>query len=179
MKRTTISNHLDAFINEASMLLRFQFAMNRIAKLDNNNITRSDYVDRLIALKAIENDMLIRICKFNDKESKDGVHSFNVIINEIASLHPNKQILEEKITHFKSLIKPLIERRHTQLAHLKIGIKDNEYGIRFNFLVVIKLIIEIIDLLNQDIICYKWSDGSQEKFDLREEIFSQSNNNCK
>jgi hypothetical protein len=173
MKRTTLTNHLDAFRTEAEMLLRFQFAFKRISKFeDMNQMSRSDFVDRLIALKAIENDILIRVCKFDD--GTKGVHSFPKALNEIADSHLNKDIIRKKIDQFSHLIsKVKLERRHTQLAHLKIGVEDNDYDVRYDFTPAIKLIIEIIDLINVEKVKYKCSDGQYEKFDLRHEILKE------
>src|SRR5260221_1541913 len=173
MKRTAIANHIDAFRTEAEMLLRFQLAFKRISKFeDMSQMSRSDFVDRLIALKAIENDILIRVCKFDD--GTKGVHSFPNSLNEIVDTHLNKDVIRKKIEQFSHLIsKVKLERRHTQLAHLKIGVEDNDYDVRYDFTPAIKLIIEIIDLMNIDKVNYKWSDGQYEKFDLRHEIFGE------
>lgn len=153
------------------MLLRFQLAFNRISKFhDIKQISRSDFVDRLIALKALENDMLIRICKFDD--GTKGVHSFPKARIEIPDSHINKNAIYAAIEQFSRLISNVKhERRHTQLAHLRIGIEDNEYDARYDFTPAIKIIVDIIDLMNIDRISYKWKDGQHEQFDLRHEIF--------
>ena len=70
---------------------------------DINNISRSNLVDKLISLKSIENDLSIRICKFDDDTK--GVHSFNKAINEVSDQHPNKKELIKKIAEFSQLIK--------------------------------------------------------------------------
>jgi hypothetical protein len=173
MKRTTLAKHIEAFKTESLMLLRFQFAFNRILKFDNmQNISRSDFVDSLISLKAIENDLVIRACKFDDDTK--GVHSFKKAIFEIPITHPNKTEIEKKVKQFSQLITKIKkERRHTQLAHLKIGTEDNEYQIRYNLTPVIKLIVDIIDLMSNAKINYNWSDGRYEKFDLRYEILKE------
>lgn len=174
MKRTTLSNHIEAFKTEALMLLRFQLAFNRIRNFkDFKNISRSDYVDKLISLKSIENDLLIRICKFDDM--RKGVHSFKRAELEISKNHSNRTELLESIKKFSGLVSKIKnERRHKQLAHLKIGIEDNEYEIRFDFVPVIHLIVKIIDLMNLSEINYEWSDGKYEKFDLRKEILNNN-----
>jgi hypothetical protein len=174
MKRTSLKNHIEAFKSEAGMLLRFQLAIKRISKFeDRNQISRSDLVDRLIALKALENDILIRICKLDD--TTKGVHSFPKALNEIDDSHPNKDLIFKNVKLFSQLIsKVKSERRHTQLAHLKIGVEDNDYEIRYDFSPVIKLIVDLIDLMSTDSIKYKWSDGQYEKFDLRHEIFGET-----
>ncbi|MCF0057760.1 hypothetical protein [Dyadobacter sp. CY356] len=173
MKRTTLTNHIDAFKTEALMLLRFQLAYNRIIKFDDfGNFSRSDFVDKLISLKAIENDLLIRVCKFDDDTT--GVHSFKNAVNEISTTHKNKAKIEEKLKSFSKLIDKLKkERRHIQLAHLKIGTTDEEYDIRYELTPAIKVIIDIIDLMNLENISYTWSDGKYEKFDLRKEVLSE------
>ncbi len=172
MKRTTLANHINAFRTEAMMLLRFQFAFNRISKFDDfNKISRSDFVDRLISLKAIENDLLIRVCKFDDDTK--GVHSFTKALKEVPATHPNKPEIEKRIKQFSKLIdKVKKQRRHTQLAHLKIGVEDNDYDVRYDFTTAIKSIVDIIDLMNKTNVSYLWSDGSQEKFDLRHRVLN-------
>lgn len=173
MKRTTLSNHIDALKSESLMLLRFQLASNRISKFnDFNDITRSEFVDRFIALKAIENDMAVRICKFDDDTK--GVHSFKKAVAEITSEHPNKNEIEQKVKQFSSFIGDVKQkRRNEKLAHLKIGSRDNQYDPQYNFTPAIKLILEIIDLMADNKILYTWSDGQYEQFDLRKEILNE------
>lgn len=155
------------------MILRFQLAFNRISEFaELHKISRSDFVDKLIALKTIENDLLMRICKFDDDTK--GVHSFSKALLEINSSHPNKTEIVEKIKNFRKNITPLKRnRRHTKLAHLKIGEIDNDYEVRYDFIPIIKLMVTITDLMNEKIVEYKWSDGRHEKFDLRIEILKK------
>jgi prepilin-type processing-associated H-X9-DG protein len=173
MNRAGLAIHIEAFRTEALMLLRFQFAFDRIFQFqDMKNISRSDFVDRLIALKAIENDILIRICKFDDNTK--GVHSFNKAIKEVSNSHPRILELNCKIKQFRQLIEEVkLNRRHLQLAHLKIGAEDNEYQLRFDFKPALKLIIEIIDLMSQNKANYLWSDGHYEEFNLRKEVLNE------
>lgn len=173
MKRTSLTHHINAFKSEILMLLRFQFAFNRITKFsDIQKISRSDFVDKLISLKAIENDILIRVCKFDDNTK--GVHSFTKALTEIPNTHPNKIEIKSKIKQFSKLIGPIKQkRRHQQLAHLKIGMEDNDYNIRYNFIPVIQLAVEIVDLMSEVKITYNWSDGRDEKVDLYQEVLSE------
>ncbi len=173
MKRTTLTKHIDAFRTEAMMLLRFQLAFNRISKFDDiQNISRSDFVDRLISLKTIENDLVIRVCKFVDDTR--GVHSFTKAVLEITAVNPNKTEIEKKINQFKLLIDKIQkERRHTHLAHLKIDKEDDEYEVRYNLTPAIKSIVDIMDLMNNAKVNYSWSDGRYEKFDLRKEVLGE------
>jgi len=175
MKRTTLTNHIEAFKTEALMLLRFQLAFNRIRNFEDiKTISRSDFVDKLISLKSIENDILFRVCKFDDVQ-KDGLHSFQNAKREIKETHPNRSEIFEKIEHFRKSISDIKEnRRHIQLAHLKIGEEDNQYDLRYDFSSFIKLIVKIIDLMNVSEINYEWSDGKYEKFDLRKEILNNN-----
>lgn len=177
MQKTSFSNHVLAFRDEAFMLLRFHLAFSRISQLHNiKRIGRSDFVDQLISLKAIENDMVIRICKFDDNTK--GVHSFKKAINEIPINHPNKIEIIEKVKKFSLSIKNLKEhRRHKQLAHLTIGESDTEFEIKYNFCQILHLIIEIIDLMHKSEIKYTWKDGSHEIFNLKEELHKTAANN--
>ena len=167
---TTLTNHLDAFRNEAMMLLRFQIAFLSISKFEDfQQMSRTAFVDRIIALKTIENDLVLRICKFDDHTK--GVHSFN---NLRLDTHQNSEGIREQILLFKRAIKDIKQkRRHEKLAHLKIGEIDDEYEPKFNLLPIIKMIVETIDLLNTSRINYLWSDGSQEKYDLRKQLFRE------
>jgi len=173
MKRTTLTNHIEAFKTEALMILRFQFALERISNFEDiRTVSRSHFVDRLISLKAIENDLVMRICKLDD--TTKGVHSFRKALREINPVHPNKSEIEIRIKKFGKIIDDIKKkRRHTQLAHLKIGVEDNDYEIRYTFKPVIKMIVDITDLMNKSKIDYKWSDGKHEKFDLRHELFNK------
>jgi hypothetical protein len=169
-KRAPLTKHIEAFKSETRMLLRFFLSFKRIIKFSNfNEISRKEYVDLLIALKALENDMLLRICKFDDKTR--GVHSFHKAESEITQNHPNKNLISEKIKAFGILIKELKEqRRHQELAHLKIGEVDNEYAVKYNLLPAIKLIAETVDLMAEKTIDYAWSDGRYEKYSLRKDV---------
>ena len=176
MLESILQKHVLAFRSEAMMLLRFQLASNRIFNLDDiNRISRSDYVDRIISLKAIENDILIRICKFDDK--RNNTHSFHNALKTIDKKFSNRKNLISQINKFSALINEIKQkRRHEQLAHLSFGQIDNQYYPEYNFIETINLIIEIIDIMNQKRFNYLWKDGSYEKFDLRNEIL---NNNYK
>lgn len=156
------------------MLLRFQLAFNRIIRFENfsSKMSRSDYVDQRISLKTIENDLLIRICKFDD--DRKGVHSFKKAIAEIPNTHPHKIEINEKTKLFSKMIAGAKQkRRNEKLAHLKIGLEDNEYEIRYNLIPTIKLMIDIIDLMFEKKVSYQWSDGQYEKFDLRKEVLRE------
>ncbi len=173
---TKLEKHIEAFKTEALMMLRIQLAFDRISRLnDLKNISRSDFVDRLISLKTIENDLTIRICKFDD--TTKGVHSFPKAKSELAPDHPYKSAITEKILEFSELISQLKKvRRNTKLAHLQVGSEDNEYEVKYNFTPAIKLIVQIIDLMSCARINYKWSDGQHEKFDLRHDVLKDSFN---
>lgn len=175
MKRTTLTNHVNAFRTEMLMILRFQLAFNRTLKFPNlQDLTRSDFVDRIIALKTIENDLLIRICKFDDDTK--GVHSFPKALLEVNPTHPNKIEIVKMVKLFRQSITPLKRnRRHIKLAHLKIGEVDDDYELHYDFVPVIKIMVLIIDLMNEKRIEYNWSDGRYEKFDLRKEILKEEN----
>jgi predicted RNA-binding protein with RPS1 domain len=173
MKRTTLSHHIDALQGESLMLLRFQLAYNRISGFsDFQDISRSEFVDRWLALKAIENDLVVRICKFDDDTK--GVHSFKKAINELTATHPNKNQIKEKTKQFSQLIRDLKQsRRNENLAHLKIGKEDLQYDPKYNLIPAIKLIIEIVDLMTDNRVKYEWNDGQYEKFDLRKEVLKE------
>lgn len=172
MKRTTFSNHINALSSEVLLILRFQLAYNRISEFKNiKQIGRSDFVDKLISLKAIENDLTIRLCKFND--NRKDVHSFKNAIKEMPNNHHNKTEISKKNKLLSSLTEELIKnRRNTKLAHLKIGEIDGEYDLKYNFIPIISLIVEIIDLMAETEKKYLWKDGSYEKFDLRKIILN-------
>jgi hypothetical protein len=174
MKRTTFSHHLDAFSGEAMALLRFQLAFDRMSAFnDLNQMNRMDFMDRIISLKAIENDILIRVCKFDDDTK--GVHSFKKAILEIPKTHKNKIKIESEVKNFSKLIDKIKKhRRHTQLAHLKIGSKDDQYEPSYKLKPAIKAIVDIINLMEGVEINYKWSDGRYEKYDLVQEVFKDS-----
>lgn len=173
MKRTTLTNHIKAFKDESLMLLRFQLASDRLLSIEKfKRGSRADMVDTLIAIKAIENDMLIRICKFDDDTK--GVHSLKKALLEITALHKNYSEIKMKVSEFVKLIKEVKEiRRHTQLAHLKIGSSDRQYKPEYDFLPAIKMIVDIVDLMNEKKIEYRWNDGSFEKYDLRKEVLGE------
>lgn len=174
MKRTTLTNHIKAFKREALLLLRFQLASNRMFTIEKLKAgSRSDFADTLLAIKAIENDMLIRISKFDDDTK--GVHSFKKAIIEIPSTHPNAAEIKKKIKEFSEFISEVKNiRRHTQLAHLKIGTVDNDIQPRYEFTPVLQMIIDIIDLLDQQKVEYKWSDGRYEKHNLRIDVLKET-----
>lgn len=173
MKRTTLTHHIEALQRESLMMLRFQLAYIRIAKFDDiKNITRSDFVDRWLSLKTIENDLVLRICKFDDDTK--GVHSFKKAVNELKETHPNKSKIELKTKQFTSLIRKIKQyRRNENLAHLKIGAEDGQFDPKYNLLPAIKIIIEIIDLMAEKTINYEWSDGRYEKYNLRVEVLNE------
>ena len=167
--KTTLSNHIEAFREEALLILRFYIAYSRISKFEDFNlIGRTTFVDRIIALKAIENDLVIRICKFDD--NRNGVHSFLKAKSEIPAGHKNIEAIKVETETFKNAINDLKKRRHEKLAHLKIGEHDSEYEPKYDLLPPIKLIITIIDAINGEKVNYNWSDGRYEKYDLRNEL---------
>jgi hypothetical protein len=166
-KKTSLSHHIKALRNETKMLLRYYIAEKRILKFEYfNHIGRTDYVDLLVASKAIENDLIMRISKFDDRTR--GVHSFHKAEAMIPDNHVDKKIISEKIREFSKFISGLRdERRHEKLAHLKIGKVDNEFDVRYDLAPAIRMIADIVDLMNGGQVEYLWSDGSMEKYDLR------------
>jgi hypothetical protein len=171
-----IKNSLESIVkslsSEIQMLLRFQLAYDRIILFkDLENITRSDFVDRLIALKAIENDILIRICKFDDI-NKDSV-SFRKIEPLILE-HKSKDIIIKNFEIFKSKIHELKKiRRNKQLAHLDYGYEDNDYQIKYDFRSILELLVKTVDIISEKEQIYIWKDGSNEKFNLVEEVLKK------
>ena len=159
--------HIDAFRTEALMILRFQLAFDRIKEFKKfKTQSRSEFSDQLISLKTIENDLVMRICKFDDKGRN--THCFK---NLDLSICENNKKIKDEISKFSDLIQNIKQdRRHNQLAHLKKGSEDNQYEPKYNLKPAIRLIIEIIDLVNITPINYEWSDGSYEKYDLKKEV---------
>lgn len=166
-KKISLTEHIKAFKKEIMLMLRFYISCKRILKFKNyHNISRTYYVDLLVACKAIENDLVVRICKFDD--TSKGVYSFQKALVEIPKKHQHYMLIGDKVKEFSSFIKVIKDgRRHTELAHLKIGEQDNELHVRYDLLLPIQKIAEIVDLMNEIPIPYNWSDGRYEKYDLR------------
>ena len=171
--KATLAEHILALKNEAFMLMRFYMAFDRISgPVDLTQKSRAYFVDRLISLKALENDMIIRICKFGDK--RNDTHSFNNAFKEIQKTHPERSVIKSKIDTFLNAITQVQkERRHEQLAHLAIGQFDASFEPCYEFRSVVRLIVEIIDLMNGSRINYSWKDGSFELYDLRTEVIKE------
>jgi len=166
-KKASLDEHINAFRKEVQLLLRFYIAAKRILKFDNyHKIGRTYYVDLLVACKGIENDLVVRICKFED--TSKGVHSFPKALLTIPKVHPHYERIKIQIAEFGEFIKEIRDvRRHTELAHLKVNSQDNELGVKYDLLPAIKKIAEIVDLMNNNTIPYLWSDGRYEKYSLR------------
>lgn len=166
-KKAPLNMHIIAFKKEIILLLRFYISSKRILKFENfNKISRTEYVDLLIACKAIENDLVVRICKFDD--TSKGVHSFKKAILELPKSHQHYKEIVAKVTEFSVFIKDIRDgRRHTELAHLSVGSQDNDFAVRYDLLPAIKKIAEVVDMMNESPIPYPWSDGRYEKYDLR------------
>lgn len=174
-KRTTFSNHLTALHKELVIILRFQAAYDRFFLFkDLDKISRIEFVDRSIMLKAIENDTLFRICKFNDPD--DGLHSLKNLLKEMPVEHSNRAKVIKYIDAFEKGIQELTrKRRNTPLAHLKIGDEDMEITPTWNLKPAIKALIDILDLANEVELNYQWQDGSQEKYNLRDTFLNNHN----
>jgi hypothetical protein len=170
-KRTTLTSHIKAFKNEVLLLLRYYMAWDRIIKFDDiHRISRTEWADKMISLKCIENDLVVRISKFDDADA--GVHSFPRALLELRASHPHNAEIINKIKEFQALIKDFKQkRRHETLAHLKIDSRDNLKPM-FDLLPSIKIIVEIVDLLDKKETGYYWSDGQFEKYNLRKELLS-------
>ncbi|RDY59720.1 hypothetical protein [Flagellimonas nanhaiensis] len=165
--------HLDALQQETLMILRYYFALLRLfRKKDFDKISRSHFVDRIISMKALENDLVIRISKFDDKNKK--THSLHNLVKELNS-HKDIFEIKSKLIEFTTGLRPLkTQRRHKQLAHLESGKEDNDYMIRYNLLPHVKRIVNLLDLITGKTVTYVWKDGSHEKFDLRNEILAKT-----
>jgi len=164
----TLSDHVNAFKNESEMLLRYYLAWKRLQIFEDlNSISRTQMVDRIISIKCIENDLIIRISKLDDKDKK--VHSFQRAILLLISTD-DKINASKKLEEFVNQIKEIKQkRRHEILAHLKVGNIDT-YEPYFDLLPAIKTIIELTDLIAGNKINYNYSDGSFEKYELRKEL---------
>lgn len=169
--KSLLDKHVKAFESEIGMLLRFQLAYERISNFRNlANITRTEFVDTYLSLKALENNTLIRLCKFVDK--RRDVHSFHNYLKILSKDHPNYKAISHKLTIFSTSIKDLKElRRNDQIAHLKIGKLDNDYEPKYDFKPIIKLIVDIFDLIKNEKVKYQWQDGSWEKYEMRNLLF--------
>jgi len=143
--------HIVAFKSEIGMLLRFQLAYERISNFRIlDKISRTEFVDTYLSLKALENNTLIRLCKFDDKR-KD-VHSFHNYLKILSKEDPNYKAISNKVTIFSTSIKDLKELgRNDQIAHLKIGKLDNDYETKYEFKPIIKsLELQTKDLLKKN-----------------------------
>lgn len=171
LNKVVLDKHIKAFKSEIGMLLRFQLAFERISELRHiNNITRTDFVDIILSLKALENNTLIRLCKFDDKR-KD-VHSFHNYLKILPKEDLNYRLITIKVKLFSISIKELKEiRRNDLVAHLKIGKLDNDYTPKYDFIKIIKLVVAIFDLIKKEKVKYLWKDGSLEKFEMRNLLF--------
>jgi hypothetical protein len=171
MENNSLQSLIGTIASEIQMLLRFQLAYDRIFKFpDLKAISRSDFVDQIIALKAIENDMLIRICKLDDN-SKDkrtiGLNKIKLLVDD----HPSSDRIIKLINEFSNSIHQLKTiRRNKQVAHLDVGHVDNDYEPRYDFRSVLNHLVETLDLISQQERKYIWKDGSFEVFDLIEEV---------
>jgi hypothetical protein len=156
-KKAPLSDHIIAFKAEIMLMLRFYISCKRILKFENfQEIGRTYYVDLLVACKAIENDLVVRICKFED--TSKGVHSFQKALLELPKSHKYHKSILEKVKEFSLFIKRIRdERRHNELAHLKIGSQDNELAVKYDVLPAIQKIAGIVDLMNVTPIPYLWS----------------------
>jgi hypothetical protein len=134
-------------------------------------MTRIEYADRMISLKCIENDLVIRLSKFDDNDKR--VHSFQRALLEIPKSNKEIEGIKQKYKSFKTLIKDIKIRRHEVLAHLKIGEAD-EIDPCYDLKPAIKLVVEIIDLIAEAKISYKWSDGRYEKYDFRIAVLNEN-----
>ncbi len=166
-KKRPLSDYIIAFRQEIMLMLRLYISAKRILRFENfNEISRTYYVDLLVACKAVENDLVVRICKFVD--TSKNVYSFDKAMLEIPKSHQHFNLISEKIKEFNLFISDIKDqRRHNELAHLKIDNQDNELGVKYDLLPAIKKIAEIVDLINESAIDYPWSDGRYEKYDLR------------
>lgn len=171
-KGATLTEHVDAFKREALLLLRYYIAWKRIIKFEDiKEISRIQLVDKMISLKCIENDLIVRISKFDDNDKR--VHSFQRALLKMPSSHKDKAAITKKVKDFQTLIKKVKQRRHKVLAHLKVGSEDN-FEPTYDLLAAIKLLVEIIDLIAGQNIGYAWSDGRYEKYDLRKEVLDET-----
>jgi hypothetical protein len=173
MDKSDITNHLGALQGECLMLLRFQLAFNRIVEsLNPASGSRSEFVDKLISLKALENDMVIRLCKFDDK--RRDVHSFHNLKKCLRG-HTNEVEINRQINMFSYAISEVKQlRRNDRLAHLNKGKIDQEYDVRLNVTPAIFNAVNILDLVSEKKCSYNWSDGRYEKYDLRKEVFEKT-----
>ncbi len=114
------------------------FVLAIILKFENfHEISRTYYVDLIVACKAIENDLVIRICVFVD--TSKGVHSFQKAIIALPKSHEHYKAIVQKVEEFNLFIKQIKkERRHKELAHLKVGSQDNELDVTIDLLPAIK-----------------------------------------
>jgi hypothetical protein len=165
--KAPLADYIKAFKGEIILMLRFYISSKRILKFENfNTISRTYYVDLLVACKAIENDLVVRICKFVD--TSKNVYSFQKAILQLPKNHKDYDLIILKIQEFGGFVAEIRDqRRHTELAHLKVGSKDNDLAVRLDLLPAIKKAAEIVDLMNNAAIPYFWSDGRYEKYDLR------------
>ena len=169
-KRDTYSNHLKALKDEGLKILRHYAAWKRMLQFgDLDNINRIQFADKLIAITCIENDLIIRLSKLTD--TRTGVHSLERLKIEVPKNLDNSEEIIKGIDDCCELINIIKKKvRHQTLGHLKIGMEDDRYIPEYDLGKVIKVLIDLIDLLNNEKVNYIWQDGSQEKYNLRDFI---------
>lgn len=120
--------------------------------------TRTELVDQIIALKCIENDLVIRLCKLNDKR-KDTSSFKNALKEYIYASEDSKGVkqIENKIAKYETLTSELKKRRDEELGHLAKGAKDN-FDPQFNLLPTLRVAVELVDMLHGKPVSYTFKD---------------------
>jgi AAA15 family ATPase/GTPase len=137
-------------------------------------MSRQEFVDKLILHNTLNNDLVVRLNKFVDKSK--GSHSLFQAIKELektprAKLNPKLKEIEQELSEFvKNEFQKVKNKRDKALAHLEKGTKLvwDEPTVIYDS---VKKLLGIMDNLSTKKINYHWKYGSHEgKIDLRQKL---------
>ncbi len=166
------SAEIDGVADECLNLLIVYFTyVETLNNFEPNSGTRFDFHRWWVYLRVLENDLIMRLCRFDDDDRTN--HSLREALRSIRNTISIQELtaIEKRIKEYRQLINPLkTKSRNYFLAHMSKNanaIHDPRGGLEKP----VEEIVNIIDMITGDSVRYILSVGTQEnQIDLRKKL---------
>lgn len=165
---------IDEIQVEAWHILASVYTHQRLVENLPKSPSRYDLANQFVALKALEEMLVIRIARLADKR-KDA-RSISMLIKRASFKTANAQV-EAAASRFLALAEPVVKIRHEQIAHMKPGTLSSyePRDLPSVTLSATEALIDLIDIAKGKSSSYTYRVGSMEAVvDLRASLSSRT-----
>lgn len=137
-----------------------------------SSATRFDLANRLVALNALEEVLVIRLARLADRR-KDARSVWMLL--KCRSFQESSAVVKAAAKSFLSLVEPVLKIRHEQIAHMKPGVRNSlePKDLPPEVLEATKALIRLVDVARDKPMGYFYKVGSMEPvIDLKASVIA-------